>query len=54
MPVAFWDVHPSEDELPLVIDVGFADNVQVGIGGAVTVTVTVQVFAPPAPVTVPV
>jgi hypothetical protein len=51
--MAFWDVQESVAELPLTIDVGFIDRVQLG-RGAVTVIVLVQVFVPPAPVTVPV
>ena len=49
--MAFRDVQESVAELPLTIDVGLIDKVQLG-RGAVTVIVLVQVFVPPAPVTV--
>ena len=55
--VAFVVVHESVDESPVVIEVGDADNVQVGTGGGgggITVTIAVHVTVPPEPVAVPV
>ena len=40
------------DELPALIDVGFAVMVTVGAGAGVTVTVAADVVVPPAPVAV--
>jgi hypothetical protein len=51
-PVAFVAVTVSVDELPAVIDVGFADIVTVGAEVEVTVTVAVAEATPPAPVAV--
>lgn len=51
--VAFVELQLSVEELPLVTDVGLAVRVTVGAGtGAVTVTETVLLAVPPAPVQV--
>ena len=45
--VAFVVVHKSADELPAVIELGFAESVQVGVGGGRTITVAEQVAVCP-------
>jgi hypothetical protein len=52
--VAFVAVTVSVDELPAVIEVGFAAMVTVGAGGAaaITVTETTEEAFPPVPVAV--
>ena len=50
--VAFVATTVSVDELPDVIEVGFALIVIVGAGAAVTVTVAVAVALPPTPIAV--
>ena len=51
--VAFALAHERVEKSPVVIEEGFADKVQVGAGGgAVTVTVRLQVTVPPEPVAV--
>lgn len=50
--VALVAVTVKVDELPEVIDVGFAVTLTVGAGEAETVTVAADVLFPPAPVAV--
>jgi len=50
--VAFVAVTVTMDELPAVIEVGFAAMLTVGAGFGVTVTVAFAVTFPPAPVAV--
>lgn len=50
--VALVDDQVRVDEAPLARLVGFAENVTVGTGGGVTVTVTVWFAEPPGPVQV--
>jgi hypothetical protein len=47
--VAWIAVTVKIDELPAVIDVGFAEIVRVGAGFTVTVTVVAAEIVPPGP-----